>query len=397
MTQGSIVFFKTQNYDLYIPDINITVAPLKRGRRYAPGICLHSWSSYSNFMKQFFTNLLFIGISVLCLTACQSTVGTQALVEAEGQLVWVSGDTSAYELEVHLDAEETDTVQLPLKLGQTGLALPADEHVRFRVDDIKSSAIAGRHVLFPQGMQGTISAGNTESANITMVIQSEHILAGSDLELVLYLLPGEHIPVADQSNLRELRIRISKAPRSLPVHYLQLRSPGSSSGLTLVDLDALIVYTRREPNVDAYLQKSIDFGFWNSVSKDYVFMVPTDSVRLAAWGSGQVINEEWANENKNDGILIRLPASTANEALFTDAQTETDVLDAFEEAADRVALLNTNDYGPGGHIHELQTGDIIFFESLSRNLKAIIRIDASTSGNSGTMDLSVKRIYTSPE
>ena len=347
-------------------------------------------------MKLFLKNTLFLLASVLLFNACQSVASTPAFEEADGHLIWASGDSGAQTLDVHLEAQDTDTTMLYLNIAQTGLALPADEWVQFRVDDLKSSAIVGRQVLFPQGLEGTIAAGNTASGNIPLVIQAEHIPAGTDLELVLYLLPGEHIPASAENALRELTIRISKGPRTVPIHYMQLRSPGSTSGLNLVDLDELIVYTRREPNVDAYLQSKIDFGFWNSVSKDFVFIVPTDTNRLDAWGSGRTINAEWDNANKNDGILIRLPASTSNTALFEEAETTQDVLDAFEEAEDRVASLNTNDYGPGGHIHELQVGDIIFFESLSRDLKAIMRIDAATPGNSGRMDLSIKRIYTTP-
>lgn len=243
-------------------------------------------------MKQLSFLRMAIGALMIAITACQTT--GDSLVEAGGYLIWQPSDSAnnSVDIQVQLTADQTDSVVLNLRIGQTGMALPADETVTFRVDDLKSSAVAGRQVIFPEGRIATIPAGQTETGDIPIEIRAEHIKEASTLDLILYLEASDHIPVPGQGSLRELSIRISKAPEKLPVTFLKLKSPGSNTGMTMLDLSELKVYTRREANIDENLQSEIDFGFWNSSSRDFVFMVPTDSERLGAWGSGRVIRDE---------------------------------------------------------------------------------------------------------
>lgn len=339
--------------------------------------------------------LQMVGVVLLSVVigAC-STDNTQ-IVSVDGQLEWRQTDTLDGELivQVGLEANETENRVVNLQIVQIGTALPLDETVTFKVDDLKSNAIVGEHVIFPRGTEVTIPAGDTVSEDIPVEILSDAVWGNKDLTLALYIAGQGNILPSEIQERRELTIRISKTLESLPVTFLKLRRPGSvSTGLTLVDTDDLIPYTRDEANNEEHIQHSIDFGFWNSTSRDYVFITPTDSNRLSGWGSGRKIRDEWAEENKNDGIFIKLPGGEANEALFTGSQTRDELLDAFNEAESRVVALDTDDYGPGRHIHYIETGDIIFFKSLSRNIYAVIRVDKVTSGNSGYMDLSVKRI-----
>lgn len=329
-------------------------------------------------------------LSIVSLVSCQRN--NDRFFAADARLEWAR-DLSDDELPiwVDLDTQETEDVLLQLQIAQTGIPSGSPVHVAFRIDTLRSTAIPGEHVVFPAGMTTVIPANERYSDSIPIEILSEHVQGDKDLRLVLVISEDGEIPPAQRRTRRELTLYISKALDTIPVYTLSLQQPGNNSGMTMVDLDSLTRYTRNQANLNKALQRQIDFGFWNSSSKDYVFMVPT-SYRLGAWGSGVTIRDEWVKANKNDGVFMKLPASPDNDILFTGSQTSDDLQDAFQAARQRVTRLETYDYGPHGHIHFLQTGDLVFFHSLSRNIRAIMRVEAATSGNSGTMELSVKRI-----
>lgn len=327
-------------------------------------------------------------ISTTSLISCESY--EKQFFASESSLEWAR-DAASEELPVWVDLEETSTGNhsLYFQIKQTGIPSSTDETVQFVIDTVRSTAVLGKHILIPGGTSTVIPANSQLSDSITIQVLSDAIERDRDLRLVLSISNTGGTSPNMNSKRRELILYISKEQSNFPIYTLNLQNPGSNSGLTMVNLDTLGIYTRTQANQNEAMQRGTDFGFWNSSSRAYVFMVPT-SYRLSGWGSGQTIQEEWSY--KNDGIFMKLPAGAENDQLFTGTQTRQDFTEAFRVARERTKRLDTYDYGPHGHVHFLETGDIVFFHSLSRNIRAIMRVESATTGGSGTMELSVKRL-----
>lgn len=332
-----------------------------------------------------------VAIVLLTMTISGCSTDETPVIPLDSKLEWRQTDSSndGFAVRIQLAADEIESRVMNFRIAQTGQGLSLDETVTFEVDGSRSSAVEGEHIVFPGGTTATIPAGDTFSEVIPVKILPNAVQGNRDLKLVLSITDTGEISPSEERG--ELSIYISKILESFPVTTLKLQRPGYNNGTTMLDLDALVTYSRNEANNEEDIQRIIDFGFWSSTSRDYVFMTPT-SYRLSAWGSGRRIQDEWLTENRNDGMFMKLPAGEANEFLFTEIQNRRDLYSAFDSARQRVSRLNTDDYGPNEHVHFIEEGEIIFFESFSRNIRAIMRVDAVSSGGSGDMDISVKRI-----
>ena len=328
-------------------------------------------------------SLLILGAFLL---SCQSY--EQTLFASDSSLEWAREQgAETLPVWVDFDSNETGTRTLYFQIKQNGIPSNSDETIEFSIDTLQSTAILGQHFQLPGGTSIQITQGASLSDSIAVEVLGSALEGDRDLRLVLNI---ETTPSPVQAR-RELILYISKPQSSFPVHTLHLQSPGSNSGLNMVNLDTLGVYSRTQANQDESLQKVTDFGFWSSSSKAYVFIVPT-SYRLSGWSSGKTIQEDWDLSNRNDGIFMKLPPGAENDLLFTGTQTRQDFVEAFKVARERTKRLDTYDYGPHGHVHLLEEGDIVFFHSLSRNIRAIMRVESATSGGSGSLELSVKRL-----
>lgn len=137
--------------------------------------------------------------------------------------------------------------------------------------------------------------------------------------------------------------------------------------------------------------ENIDMILLRSSSTEMNLLVPANS-GVTAWGSTKHIPAEWAV--RNNGTFIRLPnPSEAELALFDEAETVDDILDAynvmFDEVKNRPGYSSTND-GPSGRVRSLGSGDIIFFYSTDRNVIAIMKVGDIVPGAAGSIQLKVK-------
>ena len=140
-----------------------------------------------------------------------------------------------------------------------------------------------------------------------------------------------------------------------------------------------------------YHQEKIDFVFLNGSSSGANLISISDADRLDQWATGQAINSDWLV--KNEGSFIKLSASEAADSLFLNAYTKTKLHEAYETAKE--LSLEEEEYtvgnnGPGSYVANIKEGDLIFFESTSKNVLAMFQVTDYVSGGSGSMNLSAR-------
>lgn len=140
-----------------------------------------------------------------------------------------------------------------------------------------------------------------------------------------------------------------------------------------------------------YHQEKVDFIFLNSSNSGANLITIADADRLNGWATGKAINSDWLV--KNEGTFLKLSASDAADSLFLNSYTKTKLHEAYEAA--KVLVTKEEGYdenisGPGTHIASVQEGDLIFFESTSKNVLAMFQVTNYTSGGSGALDLSAR-------
>lgn len=309
-----------------------------------------------------------------------------------GNLVWKSTDNTLA-THVHFGIGDNAVRRITLYMSYTGDPHSDDITGTFHVVLLKTNAVIGDQVLFPGGKTTTIPSGSTTSEPIHIDIDPTKISGQETLTVALCVTKNGDIQSASAHN--EFKLTITKIPEVLVAKEVTLTSPGNNSGHRIFDVANLTPYTFNEANREPSIQRKIDFGFWNSsnASIHFTFIVPTNDARLGAWtGSGRTIRDEWATENKNDGILMKVPEDLVTPTLFDELNTPNQLFQSFDDAEGLISALNPYDYGPSGHIHAIKEGELIFFRSLSRNIHAVAKVVESVSGGSGSLKLLIKTV-----
>lgn len=305
-------------------------------------------------------------------------------------LEWEPPDrsTNALSMNVHLEAGATENQTVTLRLQYAGEQHPEDMTGTFAVDEQNSDAVEGEHFEIVSGTTVTIPAGSNLSEEIEIEIVSGSIQNGEELNLVLLITNEGDIPPME--NYKEFNLFISKETGFLPVTEVTLEEPGFNAGLRLLDVSNGEAYSTNDADADADLQERVDLGLWNSSSTEFTMIVPTDSDRLGGWASGRRVRDDWVH--KNDGILMKLPFDENNTELFEDVLAAEDLIAAFADAEEKIAdlALETDDYGPGGHLQYVSEGEIIFFRSVDKDFHAIFLVDNVIAGGSGSATFLIK-------
>lgn len=186
---------------------------------------------------------------------------------------------------------------------------------------------------------------------------------------------AKQVQPADQSNL-------------MTIFETTFQGPGQTSGTRYLDFSTGITYNNVEVMQN---QEKIDFVCFNSSASGSNMIVPSDETSLNGFGGGRTMNSDWLV--KNDGVLLKLNASSESDSLFLFTINNEMIRAAYESVEQNIA--NTSEYdeelnGPGGRIQSVNEGDLLLFKSASRNLMGLAKVTGIVSGNSGSVTLSVK-------
>ena len=186
---------------------------------------------------------------------------------------------------------------------------------------------------------------------------------------------AKQVSPADQSNL-------------MTIFDANFVNPGTTSGIRYLDFSTGISYN----NIDVMQnQEKIDFVCFNSSVYGINMLVPSDEVSLNGFGGGRTMNSDWIV--KNEGVLLKLNASSEADSLFLFTINNEMIRNAFDSINQNIS--NTGGYdvrvnGPGGKIEHVNVGDLLVFKSVSRNIYGLAKVTELVPGNSGNVTLSVK-------
>lgn len=311
-------------------------------------------------------------------------------------LEWEPPDrsTNALSMTVDLEDDETETQVVSLRMQYAGEQKSEDMTGTFVVDEQNTNAVEGEHFrILNESNSVTIPANSSYSEEIEIEVISGAIERGEEFNIVLLITGDGDIPPME--NYKEFNLFVAKETGFLPVTEVTFDNPGSNSGERMLDAVTGQIYTFNAANADPGIQEQIDIGMWHSGAGQttrHTMIVPTDDDRLGGWGSGRTIRDDWPDENKNDGVLIKLPFEDENQELFDNVLTAEDLRAAYENAEETVADLglDQHDYGPGGHVHHVDAGEIVFFRSLDRDFYAVLIVDEAEISSSGFVTFSMK-------
>ena len=318
--------------------------------------------------------------------------GNDALIEGR----FFRWDNDALSTDVVLKSE--DTVTVPLRIRYVGYQVAEPLTTVFEAVESESSAVEGQHFSIQGDVTIPANSSHSEEAEVTLFPKA--FSEGDSLNIVLRITgAGSAVPMEDYD---DFVISISKDPvfpvTSDPVQ-IRLEQPGSEEGLTMLDVIDGVVYSRTEALSDPDIQARIDFGLLKSSADGLVMIQPSASGRLGQFDPGKIINNQW--ENKNDGVMMKLPEDSNNLDIFEALTGEENILAAFEEAEKKISDLglNSRNYGPGRFVQQVVPGELIFFRSFDRyvHMVAFVEEISNTGDGNEYVNLNVKRIIVTAE
>lgn len=182
----------------------------------------------------------------------------------------------------------------------------------------------------------------------------------------------------------------------LDVFNVEVTEPGAVSGKRFLNVAEALIYSN-DPDADFadqafFNQESIDLVFLNGpVGDDLNLIAPSDSERLEHWPTGSEINVDWSVQN--DLEIFKLDASALADSLYRNTYSKNSLADAHELALGRVgqqAGYDQSIHGPGKYVSQLKEGELLFVNSVSKNIRAMIFVEADTQGDAGMLDLALK-------
>ncbi|MBC9795738.1 hypothetical protein [Sinomicrobium weinanense] len=339
-----------------------------------------------------FQLLLLLLLSLSAGGCSDDDEGNDALIEGRF-FRWDNDELSA---DVVLKSE--DTITVPLRIRYVGYQVAEPLTAVFEAVESESSAVEGQHFSIQGDITIPANSSHSEEAEVTLFPNA--FSEGDSLNIVLRITgAGSAVPMEGYD---DFVISISKDP-VLPVTtdpvQVRLEQPDSEEGLTMLDVIDGVVYSRAEALSDPDIQARIDFGLLKSSVDGLVMIQPSAAGRLGQFEPGKIINNQW--ENKNDGVMMKLPEDSNNPDIFEGLTGEENILAAFEEAEKKIGDLglNSRNYGPGRFIQQIAPGELIFFRSLNRDvyMVALVEDTSDTGGGNDYVDLNIKRMIITAE
>lgn len=305
--------------------------------------------------------------------------------------------TNELSMNISLEVDEVEDRSFSLRMQYAGPHVSEVLFGEFEVVEDQTTAIEGEHFSIDGDKTLNIPANSSQSEAVEVQIHSSAVAQGESLSIVLRITQASSVPPME--NYKDFLIRISKdEPPSLEPIQVRLDRPGYNASPNMLDVINAERHSRNQARADESLQAQTDFGLWRSSSTELTMMLPTADDRLSGFGSGRVIIDEWVN--KNDGVLMKLPASQENQDLFDSLETSEDILVAYEAAEEELDQLglDVEDHGPGRYIQWIASGELIFFHSTDRNIYMVALVGgADGDSGEGYADLNIKRIVHSDD
>ncbi|WP_066832533.1 hypothetical protein [Rufibacter ruber] len=178
------------------------------------------------------------------------------------------------------------------------------------------------------------------------------------------------------------------ADKGEPVKTLQVTMGAQSNKSTGGFVEAATGTTYSENEASGNTGK-IDFIYLHGKDSGANFVTPA-SAGLSAFKKLSERVATW--EARNEGTLIKLPASEESQQLFESVKTTADLQEAFKKAGKLVtsaAGYKAKDFGPGDRIRFLAAGDVVLFKS-KNNVLAVLQVKEVGDTTTGTLTAEVK-------
>lgn len=186
------------------------------------------------------------------------------------------------------------------------------------------------------------------------------------------------------------------ASEKIDMYETLVDRPGSNNGKRFLDITTGTTYIRdvsvplelqaigNQEKVDLFFGRSASSGLFNLISMD-------NNERLDLFSMGKEVIRDWLV--KNESSIIKLDASAFTDSLFLHTYTKSKLHGAYAKALEKVVQqdnYNVDIHGAGGHISEIEMGDLFFVKSESKKVLAMVKVVSSTLGTAGSLGLSVK-------
>lgn len=300
-----------------------------------------------------------------------------------------------------LSPHDYDAGVVRYRVNMTGEQRSEDLKLPFRIVPEKTTAREDVDYRLPNGEFYTIPAHSSFGW-----VEIEILEDGSGKpKIEIELLPdeGQSVKVMDR-NYHKIGFQIlypSTPPNPDDIehlndiriyHNLTLGANSNATYGNFVDTESGYVYI---PDGANNVQEKIDLIVLRSGAgtEQNILLPGTTNGNLNAWGSTKYIVggddakgwEPWTI--RNTGQIMRLPdPSSAELELFEEAETEADLLAAYQDYLDNIVNrpnYNATNHGPGTRIRQVSEGDIIAFKSSDRDVVMLMLVEEVIDGTTG--------------
>lgn len=176
--------------------------------------------------------------------------------------------------------------------------------------------------------------------------------------LLLFLCAAADSSIAQDADLKAFRLELG-AQRAAPGGYVSLTDAFAYTGLE-----------------GYYYSDRIDFVYLHGKTTGANLLVPAHDAGFRAFSSALLERlEAW--KHRNSGLLIKLDPDKAK-AAFNTIKTSRDLERLFKKTKGTISKISGYEQehsGPGERLIKLEPGDVILYQSLHSNRKALIYIE----------------------